>query len=560
MPITSRWSIPLPQVSLPTWVFQSAQEVGLNHKVFIDADKPERFLTYSGYLLLSKRIALGLERAGLKHGDRVLLFSGNDVLYPAIVLGVMMAGGVFTGASPAFTSRELAYQLQDSAASFLITAPGVLDAAIEAAAQAGVPKSRVYLYDGSTDYPSTRPPTEIKHWTSILATADEAENFQWYEPSDPRQATCALNYSSGTTGKPKGVEITHFAYVANGETGIYQQRLHFEAYGEPYQGRALCFAPLCHAAAQTTYMANYPKLAISTYIMGSFNFVKMLEHIQNHKITELFTAPPIVAAMATSPLCAKYNLDSVKSAISGTAPLDLELAKRFNKLWPNGKVTLRQGWGMTELTCVGSIDDPRQGSGLPSIGEAAPNVVLKLMNEGKEVTEPRQRGELWVSTPTIMKGYWRNPKATEETLARQDGVTWLKTGDIAEVESFEPGAKIYIVDRMKELIKVKGFQVAPAELENLLRTREDVVDAGVVGVVIDGAEWPRAYVVKSAGSKVTEQEIEKWIDERVAKYKRLAGGVAFIDAIPRLQSGKMVRRVLKERAKNEVKQLKAKLA
>ncbi|KAM5353381.1 hypothetical protein ACJ41O_000031 [Fusarium nematophilum] len=550
MPVQSRWTIPVPQVSLQKWVFGSSFDALPDFKAFLDADQPDsRYLAFSDFRLLSKRVALGLQNAGLLPGDRVLLYAGNNIYFPAIIMGIIMAGGIFTGASPAFGAAELAYQLRDSGAKFALAQKSVGPVAVQAASQAGLAVDHLYSFDDSLPAGTGGNSNDLKHWSELLAGAAEAQRFDWVEPADPRETTCCLNYSSGTTGLPKGVEITHHAYVANGEA-----TLHFELEKYPPQAQSrtgICFMPMYHAAGQTMFTVNYPKMRVSTYVMPSYNLEKLLSYVERFKITTFAVAPPVVLQLAKSPLVAKYDLSSVRELVCGTAPLSVEMAREAEqRLWPKGDSFIRQGWGMTELTCSGALWSHDDKMKTASVGEIVPNATFRLLEGDKEITEHNKPGELWFTGPTVMKGYWRNPNATAETIVEENGVRWVKTGDIAYVDKYGPGAKIYIVDRLKELIKVRGFQVSPSELEGALLDRADIVDAGVVGVVVEGEEVPRAYAVRN--SDVTEQEIIQWIKGRVAHYKQLRGGVAF--------SGKILRRRLREMAKQERASPKAKLA
>ncbi|KAF4999689.1 hypothetical protein FDECE_11443 [Fusarium decemcellulare] len=443
-----------------------------------------------------------------------------------------MAGGVFTGANPAFTTQELTYLLQDSSPTFVIAKPDVLAIAVEAVERLGLPKSRIYVFDDST---VNNPPSDSlaeRHWSQLVADANDAQSFQ----------------CSGTSGLPKGVETTHSNYVATGEAAMIHRDL--EKSGDQPE-RALCFLPLYHAAAQTVYAIDYPKMGITTYMMPSFNFPQMLECIQRFGITELLVAPPIVQALC-SPLTRKYNLSSVKAIFSGTSPLSPKLALQVEKLWPNREVQIRQAWGMTELTGVGAVWDASSAPIPESVGEVVPNGTIKLMDGEREITEPNVSGEMWFSGPVMMKGYWQNSAATQDTIVEEDGTRWLKTGDLAYVDFYSPGANIFLVDRIKELIKVKGYQVPPAELEAVLLQCPGVADAGVVGVQLEGTEVPRAYVVKAADSTITKQEITTWVEERLTEYKWLKGGVAFVNSIPRNPAGKILRRILRDRAAEEI--------
>ncbi|KAJ5016393.1 4-coumarate--CoA ligase-like 7 [Colletotrichum sp. SAR 10_99] len=539
MPIKSRWSEPIPNCSLQKWIFGSSSAPLSDRKAFYDADRPEtHYLTFADYRLVAKQIAIGLQKAGLKPGDRVLLFSGNNLFFPVIFIGVLMAGGIFTGANPTFVPRELAYQLKDSGAVFMVAAEGSLDTALAAAKEVQMPASNVFVFD--TTIPGSSQPEKparggARHWTELIAPKAQAEKFEWVEPADARTTTCCLNYSSGTTGVPKGVEITHYSYVANGCGVVKVSALEEDHEASIARSVGLCFLPLYHAYAQTYFVANFAKQGIPVYIMTGFDFVKMLTYIQRYRVTQLVSVPPILVALTKHPITAKFDLSSLESVGSGAAPLAEDVARQAEKLLKKPDLIVRQGWGMTEVTCTAMTWDPSRLVRSSSVGELMPNYMAKLVDEsGKEITEPKVPGEILVTGPTVMRGYWRNPKATQETIdTDSEGNRWLRTGDIAYVDEFKTGGLFYIVDRKKELIKVKGNQVAPAELEALLLERPDIADVAIIGVTINGEEFPRAYVVRSPGTNTSGEEIAKWLEERVAKHKRLRGGVAFTDVIPK---------------------------
>ncbi|KAI0420608.1 AMP-binding enzyme [Xylaria grammica] len=557
MVLQSRWETPIPLCSLPKWVFGSSFDPLPETPQFIDPDHPEsRVITRAGYRLWSKRIALGLQRAGLKPGDRVLLFSGNNLFFPAVFMGTLMAGGIFTGANPSFVARELAYQLKDSGAYILIAADGSMEIAMEAASQAGLPKSRVYSFDATgVDKQKGKARLGSQHWTSLLASEADAAKFDWVEPADPKTTTCCLNYSSGTTGVPKGVRISHYSYVANGVQVRYVDDLDPEADEKRKTARQLCFLPCYHGYGQTYFLSNFPQSGTPVYFMPSFDFEKMLQHIQKYRITQIVAVPPIIVLLAKHPSSRKYDLSSVRNIGSGAAPLGLEVCDELAKLWPPGAMTVRQGWGMTELTCTVTNWHPTDYQRTSAVGEIMPNYKARIMRtDGPgEITSANERGELWIAGETVMQGYWEKPEATANTIhVDPDGTRWCKTGDVAYIDKYESGGKLYIVDRIKELIKVKGNQVAPAELEAVLLDHNAIADVAVVGVTVNGEEIPRAYVVPKAGAKVTEKEIAKWMETRVITYKRLKGGVKFIGVIPKNASGKILRKELKDLAAKEV--------
>ncbi|KAK3215803.1 hypothetical protein GRF29_8g1158309 [Pseudopithomyces chartarum] len=285
------------------------------------------------------------------------------------------------------------------------------------------------------------------------------------------------------------------------------------------------------------------KLQVPCYIMKQFQYEEFLRTIQEQKVTHLQIAPPIMVMLSKRPETANYNLSSVTDILCGAAPLSKELQTEISKKL---NCEIVQGWGMTEVTCGaihvpgGSIDD----SG--SVGQLDPNCECMLLDDdGKEVADG-QPGELYVRGPNICLRYWRNPEATKETLS-PDG--WLRSGDVAVCKN----GWFWIVDRKKELIKVNALQVAPAELEAVLLEFDPVADAAAVGITLDGQEWPRAYITlkDEHKGKVTESDIQMYMKEKVAKHKQLVGGIQFVDEVPKLQSGKIKRALIKEWAKRD---------
>lgn len=287
-----------------------------------------------------------------KPGDRVLLFSGSTIGFPVAFMGIVMAGGVFTGANPTFVARELAYQLKDSGASYLLCGEANMEVALKAAEEAGLTKDRVRWIDDDVLW-SQEPLTKkniggVKYWQDLFA--QEAHEFQWPELKGANEAAdtiIALNYSSGTTGVPKGVMITHKNYVSNCLQYGHLQSLWPNSKERTQRAKWLCFLPLYHAMAQTIMLTGGPHRKIPVYIMPKFEFVPMLENIQKFKITDLIMVPPIAVALAKQPIVKNYDLSSIQTIGSGAAPLGSEASRELEKIW-NGKLNLKQGWGMTE--------------------------------------------------------------------------------------------------------------------------------------------------------------------------------------------------------------------
>lgn len=484
MPWKSRWTADIPAIDLPTHVFgQQTGDIGTK-PVLLDADQPDRYrLSLTDYRDWAKRFAAGLRDNGLKAGDRVLLFSGNTIFFPVVFMGTIMAEGVFSGANPSFVARELAYQLQDTGARFLVANVASLDIALEAAASIGFPKERVLAFDGGQDTfdGKAKAVNGVRPWTDLIASPKKGEAYSWprlTSPSDLKRLI-VLNYSSGTTGVPKGVMICHRNYVANSAQVQYVTKLDPEYETLVTDSSTLCFLPMYHAYGQTFYCCDSPNRGIATYIMPKFDFLKFLQGVQKFKVRTMTLVPPIVVALAKRPEVKKFDLSSVKRVTCGAAPLGNEQAREFEQLWPNGTINIKQGWGMTEVTCSMTGWHPEEKTTTHSIGELLPNCEAQIMSEdGKTELGPEEPGEFWVRGPAAMLGYWKRPDATKETLT-EDG--WLKTGDIAMRTK---NNRIFIVDRKKELIKVKGNQVAPAELEALLMNMEGAADAAVIGVTV----------------------------------------------------------------------------
>lgn len=340
------------------------------------------------------------------------------------------------------------------------------------------------------------------------------------------------------TGLPKGVEITHYNHVANGVGVVQLNKLAPDYDAKTGRAAALCFLPVYHAFSQGYFICCFPHERVPVYIMPSFDLVKMLSHISKFQITKLFAVPPILVLLSKHPLARAADLSSLEMVASGAAPLARDTQAEVSKLMPESYQNMvRQGWGMTEVTCTALGWDPTRAA-VAGVGELMPGCKARLVDleSGEEILEPGMPGELYISAPTLMKGYWRNPDATRHVVTTDGaGTRWLRTGDIAYVSpGYEDGCLFHMVDRAKELIKVRGFQVSPSELGALLLERADVLDAAVIGILVSGDELPRAYIVPKPGhAHATETEIQDWVAQRVAHYKRLKGGVAFVDAIPK---------------------------
>ncbi|KAF2702859.1 acetyl-CoA synthetase-like protein [Pleomassaria siparia CBS 279.74] len=545
MPSRSPFQIDIPTTDILTYLFPPSKPAS-DTKIWIDADDPSNSLTPKQALSWAKALGAGLQAAGLKRQNVVMLYSPNHIFVPVAYLGIAACGGIFSGCNPAYGVDETIYQIQNTECKFILVHPSLLSTLVKATSRLDFPRNRILLF---SDRPAKT--TEgIQDWKSILPPRAISQGWNWIpcDATSSHNTVAALNYSSGTTGLPKGVMISHQNVIANVEQSVYMRDLE-----QPYkpesrpQERWLGFLPLYHAFGQLWSIVAAVRTSSPCYIMRSFNYIKFLENIQKHRITHIQTAPPVLVMLAKTPDTRRYDLSSLQNILCGAAPLSKELQ---NEVSAKCHLKVVQTWGMTELTCsalhVPGGRDDRSGS----VGYIDPNNSVKLIDDQGHEVGPGERGEVLVKGPNVCMGYWRNEKATREAFD-QDG--YLRTGDVAICDD---KGWYWIVDRKKELIKVKGFQVAPAELEALLLEHEHVADAAVCALQLDDEELPRAYVVlkpehKSASS---EWDIEKWMADRVAKHKQLAGGVVFIEQVPKSPTGKIQRKELREWAKRDAAQ------
>ncbi|MEU8521324.1 4-coumarate--CoA ligase family protein [Streptomyces sp. NBC_01216] len=479
-------------------------------------------LSYAQVDLFHRRIAAGLAEAGLRKGDVLALHSPNTVLFPVAFYAASRAGASVTTVHPLSTPEEFAKQLRDCGARWIVTVSPLLDAARHAARLAGGVEE-ILVCDRAEGHRSLQ---------AMLGTqAPEPE-----VPIDPDEDIAALPYSSGTTGVPKGVMLTHRSIATN------------LAQLEPLipmgpGDRILAVLPFFHIYGLTALMNAPLRKGAAVVVLPRFDLDEFLAAIEKHRINALYVAPPIVLALAKHPSVARYDLSSLRYIVCSAAPLDGALARACSerlKLPP-----IRQAYGMTELspgTHVVPLRAPAPPPG--TVGKLLPSTEMRLVSLADPARDAAvgEEGEIAIRGPQVMKGYLGRPDATAAMI---DAEGWVRTGDVGRVD--EDGW-LFVVDRVKELIKYKGFQVAPAELEALLLTHQGVADAAVIGVYDeDGNEIPKAYVVRQAGAEeLSAREVTDFVAGKVAPYKKIRR-VEFVDTVPRAASGKILRRELRER-------------
>ena len=509
---------PLPDVEIPdvpmtTYVLARAQELG-DKPALIDGPTG-RVLTYAGLDAAVRSLAGGFVARGFAKGDTVALMSPNLPEFAVIFHGVAMAGGIVTTVYPTYTANEVHHQLIDAGATMLITIPLFLETARSAAEGTGV--TEIFVIGESDEAPSLM----------TLMGAPLAEHV-----SVAKDDLVVLPYSSGTTGVSKGVMLNHGNLVANvAQVGSAADIREDEKF--------IAVLPFFHIYGMQVLMNTGLRGGATIITMPRFDLEQFLQLHQTHGITRSFVAPPIVVALAKHPMVDNYDLTALRQVFSGAAPLSAELS-----LEAGARIDCEvvQGYGMTEMSPVSHLTPPGMFKA-GSVGITAPNTETRIVDPitGKDL-DVNEDGELWVRGPQVMAGYLNNPKATADTL---DADGWLHTGDIAHIDE---DAHVWIVDRLKELIKYKGFQVAPAELEALLLTHPAIADAAVVGKLDEEAgELPIGFVVLRPGAEETEEEVAAFVAGQVATYKQLRE-VHFIDAVPKSASGKILRRMLRDQS------------
>ncbi|KAG6655480.1 4-coumarate--CoA ligase 2 [Carya illinoinensis] len=485
--------------------------------------------TFAETYLISQKVAAGLFNLGIRKGDAIMILLQNCVEFVFSFIGASMLGAVTTTANPFYTSAEVFKQFSASRAKLIISQSQYVEK----------------LWEPGEDYPKLGedftvitvddPPEKCLHF-SVLSEANESEiPTVSINPDDP----VALPFSSGTTGLPKGVVLTHKSLI----TSVAQQvdGENPNLYLKP-EDVVLCVLPLFHIYSLNSVLLCSLRVGAAVLLMQKFEISSLLELIQRHRISVVAVVPPLVLALAKNPIVEKFDLSSIRVVLSGAAPLGKELEEALQSRIP--QAVFGQGYGMTEAgpvlsMCLGFAKEPfptKSGS----CGTVVRNAELKVIDpETGSSFGFNQPGEICIRGSQIMKGYLNDPEATASTI---DDEGWLHTGDIGYVDD---DYEIFIVDRVKELIKFKGFQVPPAELEALLVSHPSIADAAVVPQKNDVAgEVPVAFVVRSNGFELTEEAVKEFVAKQVVFYKRLHK-VYFVHAIPKSPSGKILRKDLR---------------
>jgi acyl-CoA synthetase (AMP-forming)/AMP-acid ligase II len=511
----SPWpDIEIPDLPLTSYVLAGAHG---DKPALIDGGSG-RALSYGELGSAVRSLAGGLLASGFAQGDVLAVMAPNVPEYAVVFHAAAMAGGAVTTINPTYTETELHTQLHDSGARILVTIPSL--AASAARGCAGTRVAEIYVLgeaEGAKPLASLFGPPLAEH-----------------VPVGPDDVV-ALPYSSGTTGLCKGVMLTQRNMVAN----IAQMLAALQI--EPDE-RFVAVLPFFHIYGMQVLMNCSLRAGATVVTLPRFELEQFLRVHQDYRITRSFVAPPIVLALAKHPLVDQFDLSVLTQILCAAAPLKVDLADECGKRLGCEVV---QGYGMTELSPASHITPPgwfRPGS----VGVTVPNTQTRIVDPASGADAGiGEEGEIWVRGPQVMKGYLNNPQATAAMI---DSDGWLRTGDLGHIDA---DGHLYVVDRLKELIKYKGFQVPPAELEAVLLRHPDVADAAVLGLPDEEAgEIPVGYIALRPGASASVEEIRQFVAGQVASYKQLRR-LEVIDAIPKSASGKILRRVLKARSAAE---------
>ena len=507
---------PLPDVDIPEIAITALvmrRAAGISDHVAI-TDGADSSYTFGELDTALRSMAGGLQARGFGPGSVLGIMAPNVPEYAVVFHGAAVAGATITTINPTYGADEVRFQLQDAGATLLITVPMFLEVA--QAAIEGTDVTEIFVMgeaDGATPL------------ASLFGDPIDQVDV------DVHEHVVVLPYSSGTTGLPKGVMLTHYNLVAN-----ICQMDHVLEYTDNEAG--LAALPFFHIYGMQVLMNGMLANGVTVITMPRFDMEAALGLVQKCRVTRFFAVPPMVLGLAKSPVVDQYDLSSLKQIFSGAAPLGAELAAEAGE---RVGCEVVQGYGMTELSPVSHATVEGQSRGGTS-GVAISNVECRIVDPESGEDQPAgERGELWVRGPMVMKGYLNNDEATKETI---DDDGWLHTGDVAIIDEH---GHYSIVDRIKELIKYKGFQVPPAELEAVLITHPAIADVAVIGVPDEEAgELPKAFITVAPDASVSLAEIQELVAEHLVGYKQIRL-LEEIDVIPKSASGKILRRELRDR-------------
>ncbi|KAK5716286.1 hypothetical protein LTR17_016475 [Elasticomyces elasticus] len=547
----------LPHVDLVTDVFSNPFNVPADTVVLIDPVSKRNY-TFATVIQRVKSLANGLRELGLKEGDVVGLFSPNTIDYAIICFAVIGCGAIFSPISAALTAQELRDQLETAQAAYLVADSALMSVARKAVE--GLKHIRhIVQADGQTSIAGIQT-------ADMMATSYPPTPLNTISPSLATTKPALLCFSSGTTGKAKGTLISHFNVTSNMRQMNTHRQRNYSAVGQTQ----IAFLPMSHIYGLHNYLCCSLQRGATVVVLRQFSLEGFLGAVEKYRPVDLEVVPPVALLLAKNLKVAEYDLSSVKFIMSAAAPLSRELAlaveARFMGTW-GGEVRCWQAFGLSECspavtTLPLSASDTEKRF---TVGSILPNLRMRVVDPETEVDVGMdgeggwtEAGEIWISGPNVFLGYLRNAEASRGAFSVEgDGTRWYRTGDVGRV-SVDGEGYLEILDRLKEMIKFKGSQVIPSELEAKLLQHPYIMDCAVLGKWVEeqATELPVAFVVLSPealakGPGTAVEGIHVWFNAQVASYKRLRGGIRVVDVIPKSPSGKILRRQLKVVLKEE---------
>ncbi|KAJ5469093.1 AMP-dependent synthetase/ligase [Penicillium sp. IBT 31633x] len=544
-------------IDLVSYLFSNPFNTPLDRPLYINAISGEQY-TFGEVIQRTRSLSNGLrQNIGVKPNDVVALFSPNTIDYPIVCHAIVGSRAIVSPTSAALTALELNAQLKTSGAKYIIVHSSLLQTAQKAAKGTSVEK--IVLIDGQAL--SNGQPT-CNHLASTFAQGD----FLTIDPAEADRQPTFICFSSGTSGAAKGVITTHQNVTSNLQQWRFQMLDSGLPSQRPTRNSAIAFLPFSHIYGLNLFMCQCLAWGTTVVILPKFDLDLYLSCIEKYKPDELSVVPPIALMLVKDERVSKYDLSSVRKIMSAAAPLTAELSSaleaKFTEMCRT-EVFVTQSWGLTETSpMVTAVPNDRMDKRTTGVGCIVPNMQLRLVDPetmkdasvtSDASTEP---AEIWCRGPNVVMGYYNNDKATEEAFhVDEEGRRWFRTGDIGIIDK---DGYVTIQDRIKEMIKYKGLQVIPSELEGKLVDHPDVEDAAVTGMWVDekATELPVGFVVLTRQAKNRDQKavisaIDSWLNERVANHKRLRGGIQVLTQIPKSPSGKILRRQLRDLLKNK---------
>ncbi|KUJ23636.1 acetyl-CoA synthetase-like protein [Mollisia scopiformis] len=506
-------------MDIVSWTFEH-EELDSEAPIYIDVNDSTRSISTRQVRTLVRQLVSGFHNHGVKKGDCICVISFNDIHYTSLYLGIIGSGACFTGANPGYTGRELAHHVKITGSKILLTELKTLPVALEAAEECGISHSNVFVLN----YQDEAVPSPHQSWNSLLS---HGEN-DWAKIEDP-STPAAFVSTSGTSGLPKAAILPHSYLISQGnfqETMIRKDE----------KISSLIAVPPFHVFTMPVQHALPLRTGSPAYIMPRFDEGAFVRALGEFNVTQTIVVPPILMALTKR---SSSELVSLRKIFVGGSVATYGMQQQlYSKLSPEAKIV--QVYGMTEVGWATAwTKGAKDETG--SVGQALPGARIRLMaTDGRAIEKDSTTGEVQIHTPTSMKGYLNNAAATTEAFT-SDG--WVRTGDIGYVKD----GNWYIIDRTKDLIKVRGWQVSPAEIEAALLEHPDIVDAGVIGVpAADGCgQSPAAFIKKKENSELELKDVRTFLAVRLARYKNVEK-VEFVDTIPRNPTGKILRRILRD--------------